>query len=175
MCVGDGVSVCRGSRLLQMQQLKLSIGSRHPIVSGLRDTVPESSKITTWQGRHSRHEVNADLIFTASFRKCKASPKLSPIQPPLFLFWVPDLHDGLGRISSLVRGQTSPVMMLLLSCSEISLSGWRRHPHLNSRDKFLKDVKGNTVLFQPISLLLCTHFVSFIAAPSSAGGSSIHS
>jgi hypothetical protein len=71
----------------------------------LRDTGPESSKITNRQGRHSRHEVNADLIFAASFSEMQASPKLSPIQPALFLFWVPDLHHGLGRISSLVRGQ----------------------------------------------------------------------
>jgi hypothetical protein len=55
-------------------------------------------------------------------------------------------------------------MMVLLSCSKTPLSGWRRHP-LHSQDKFLKDVKDNTVVFPPASLLLCTHFGSFIATP----------
>lgn len=83
----------------------------------------------------------------------QASPKLSPIRPLLsyfgFLICETDLVESIRHFPSLVQRQTSLVMMLLLSCSKISLSGWRRHP-LYSRDKFL---------------LLCTHFGSFIAVP----------
>ena len=60
-------------------------------------------------------------------------------------------------------------MMLLLSCSKISLSGWRRHP-LYFRDKLLKDVKGNTVVFPPASLLL-VYALRFIHRSASSAAS----
>jgi hypothetical protein len=127
----------------------------------------ESSKETTWQLKTFQARGATDfVIFAASFRNGKAPPKLSPIRAPPFLFWVPDLRDGLGPVSpvnsppasaSFIGPRTNitshgcPVVFVVrYHCpAGVAFSDF-------GGEKSLKDAKGNIVVFSTNLFMLCT-------------------